>query len=626
MLKLNTMNTDNKKQVTPSIPTITQSIDTLIKIIPAYAYKKKDADEPGVKTLIVDYESGEVLDELPFLYSLGFQKLRFYKINRNEALLNVRGPGISASYPGSDNPFTIEVSYDVKIAEKGLFNLIRTIYQSTSPLEAINSVIRQKITGFIFEKHDFVKSYKQYEFELLRLISDTGARIGLTLNPSIKHPFSNHSAIPDFIDCSHKVVAKTKDGQDVEIDHTLALTLTDDIKYMLSKIIDLNKWAKSKLEQFTKNALVEKTYAEVLINLDQDMIKSPMQVAAKEIGYEIKQLIIVPGIDIEKFYFETDDNTLASVKEFNTIDSRVKVSLNIIVSGKLDLQHYGTKKFIKPGIDIIAGMKRLVQDTVRNYINGIAPQQYFTQQSKFQEDLKSEVSIKLMEQYGFKEIEILVKLLENDLIKRLSLLQEQPFKVNISGDWGSRNYELWFKVLDVSKDGWYRFFANNYKSREEELSEIGRLVKNGMERAIFRTDDDITGELIKNAFAEVNHRTKDEFGLVIKIHDFLESISDAEKLFIGNQKNNVAEDSKRQSLINASKTEELEHLILQKNELLKQGEYADQDELKKLNKKIEHYKLNMKNEKNKFLGQKTSNSFLLNDDDSDLSTETPKIE
>jgi len=599
------MNKNDSKEVTTTLDEIVKEVTS---------YREKQFDRLDVQVVIVDMVSGEILDEPP-LFNF-FKKLRYFEVNRNKHVFNVEGPSISLNYSNSICPFEVSVFYKAKIRDNGILSLIRAVYKKSSPIDAINDLLRQVITGYIFEKNDFVIEFNKYKLEVEDLLKKTGAKAGLDILPELKpNIFREEERMPEpFINFEHQVIAKTKDAQMVEVVHSLALTLKDQVKYFLGNINDMRLWAKNKLEQYTHNAIIEKSYAEVLVSMEESVIRLPMHEACNEIGYELKQLITVPGLEIEKFYLETTDSSATGNPEFGTKDTRLKISLNIIVEGRLNLHDGKTRNYIKPGVDIIAGMKKNVIDYARSYINQKTPEECFLQQYVFEDNLVEMIQTRLEKAYGFKELDIVVKFLETALSKRLALLQEKPWKVDILADWAERTYALWFRVLSVSQEGWYRFRANNYQDADEELRDIGRMVKNGMETYVLRTENDITNEGIGKEFGEIQKRVRSEFGLDIQFHDFRQEFSKGEAVFVKGRDAEWEEKLNRQKIILKGTTRELEELMRQKEDLI--GSKDNDEEIKKINEKIEAIQNSNEDPKSLFLRERTSNNFLPSSDSS----------
>jgi hypothetical protein len=577
-------------------------LDEIIRELPSYP---KSRDEFENNIIIIDVKSGEILDEPP-LFS--FKKVRYFQINRNKVIFSIQGPQINIKYSDSENPFKLTVNYDAKINEKGSLKLVRFVNNSNSPLSTINGAFYESISSYIFNHENFVTEYNSYKLKLQDIIKEQGLKYGLDVKPYLIPNVDGKSVAFEFIDVQHNVMAKTSDAQTVEIKHDLALTLSDPIKFSLSGIKDIKIWAKLKLDQYTSNAIIDINYADVLVNMDKSIIKGLMEKASMQIGYKLKQLISLPGHDNERFYFETADESLNGNKEYGTKDSRFKIAVNIIVNGRLDLQNTMTKRYIKPGHDIILSMKKNVIEYAKLFLNEKTPEECFLKLFELEDELVEHVRKQLNLNYGFNDLGITIKFLETDLSKRFSFLQERPYQIEVLGDFLERRYILWFRVVTVSPDGWFRFRANNYSNTEDELKDIARMVKNGMTN-LFSSPSKINGQSIVQEFTKLQNRVRDEFGLEIKLHDFTEGISDEEVKLAEGRKVELREKGKRHESILISETDELNDL-LDKRRLAKQAEESDEI-IKKLDEKIEEIKRKTSFEKENYLKQKTTNDFLL---------------
>jgi hypothetical protein len=102
---------------------------------------------------------------------------------------------------------------------------------------------------------------------------------------------------------------------------------------------------------------------------------------------------------------------------------------------------------------------------------------------------------------------------------------------------------------------------------------------------------------------------REEFGLEIKIHDFTESLSNEEIKLAEIRKIELDEMGKQQGHILMSETDELTTLLEKKRMLLEVGD--DEEEVKKIDNAILAIKNKSSFSKDKFLGQRTNNDFLI---------------
>ena len=517
------------------------SLHEIITELPGYPKQKSDIADKHI--IILEKDTGEILDELPVIRL--FRKLRFFEINRHKVVFDIPGPKLKLPFENALNPFILNISYDARIADKGIFSLVRFVNEASSVSQAVNDVIYKHVSSFAFDHPDFVREFKKYKPVLEQKIIQLGTKIGLELKPYLNPNIENILVKPEiFYAFECRITSKTRDAQSVEIKHDLALTLVDEIKFSLSGVSDIKEWGFKKLEQFTNNAIIEMSYAEVLIGMQDSVIKGPMREACLEIGYELRQLVTAPGLDIEKFYFETAGNGPDSNTDYCTKDQHFRLAINIIVSGKMDRHDDRTKAHIRPGFDIIAHMKKIVISAAREYIDGKTPDECFFQRYDLENMLSRHIKGVLEKSYGYTELGVLIKFLETDLSRRIALLQERPWEVKLIADWTERRFSLWFRVQGVSPDGWYRFRANNYTDRDEEMKDIARIIKNGIEGYILRSSD-INSKMIGEEFNSVRTRIRTEFGLEISMHDFREDLNDEEILFARNKKDEFEERHRR---------------------------------------------------------------------------------
>jgi len=580
---------------------LADSLDEIVRELPAYPKRQMDSD---IQIIIVDPKTGEMIYERSLNI---FRKFRFFELNLKGIIFNVSGPVVTVNYPNATNPLEVTINYDVKIAPKGAFKLARLLNKTNKPLTEVNLLIRQIASTYAFQREDFVPEFNTHKNNLIAHITEECGKSGLEVKPYI-YTNITETTPAEFLNIQQMVTAKTNDGQVVEIQHDLALTLSDPIKYALSGIEDMKVWSKNKLDQFTSNAIIEMRYADILVDMDKSIIKDPMKKAAGAIGYELRQLISLPGMDNEKFNFDTADEATNGQRDYSTKDTKFKISLSVIVKGRLDLHSDETKEHIKPGFDIIASMKKVAIEAVKTFTSTKTPDECFLELNQLEIDLLSHIRSALTSEYGFNDLHLQMVILESNLSKRFDLLQARPYGIGIDADFKERNFELWFRVVGIAKDGWYRFRANKYEDTAEELKDIARLVQNSMTSAMLRTGE-INGTLIVEEFKKVQTRVAIGFGLEITLHDFHEGVSIEESHFINGRKLELEERSRRNEHMLAADTNELTDL-LDKRQLSRNADDSE-EVIRKLDERIEAAKTRNTFSKERFIRQTNDNDFLL---------------
>lgn len=578
----------------------------ILREVPASRDESRDA---GSLKFILDEKNGEIVERASWLSRSNY---RYFEAKRNEVAFNLPGPQIEVRYDNSVHPFILMIRFDAKLApDKSPERLVRLMRSHAQPLDAVNARLKERLSEYIFSLQDFVQNFSSYKNNVHDMVLEEGKKMGLSLHVYIESSLAENTGEEkeEFIRLEHLINVKTRDAQSVDIRHVLALTLIDPMKLALSRITDVESWAKKKLEQFTGNAIIEKNYSEVLTSLPESLIKTPMQEACKQIGYELKQLVTGPGLDMEKFYFETADQSQEpNNTEYVTKEPKVKIALNMIVTGRLDLQHAKTRDAIKPGRDILTSMRRIVIESTRDFINDKTPEMCFLAIEQIERDYLEYIKEQLQKEYAFNELSLLVKFLETDLAKRFRLLQERPYKIEAKGDYNSRKYEFWFRVVAVDKDGWFRFLANNYTNIDEELSAIGKMLENSL-NIVFRPLREIGSDLIVREFEKVRTRVRHEFGLLIRLHDLMADLSEEELSMIRRRLMEIEEQERRHEKLLIYETSKLSVLSNEYIVAMKAGE--SDKVLAQIEEKIQKVRASIALTADRSLGGSLNHDFML---------------
>ncbi|MXV14805.1 hypothetical protein [Hufsiella ginkgonis] len=593
------------------------TLDPIVRELPEY---KKTSSGRELQTIIIDAKSDEILHEKPII---PLKKLRYFELRMNGIVFNAEGPALAINHENLPDRLKVTLNYDARINAKGSFRLVRFLNQPEPPIAILNARLQQVIHSYIFKHKEFATNFNEHKSPLTDLLVEEAARVGLDLTPYIRLNLPVPVIKPrEFVPCQHTVQARTRDGQVVAIQHALALSLVDEVRFALSGIDDLENWAKLKLDQFTSNVVIDMEYAELLFDMNKKLIEVPMTKAAILVGYELKQLISAPGFDNEKFYFETADNNPGTQREYNTKDPKFKIALNIIVEGKLDLESPITKENIEAGSDIISTMKSDAIAAVRSFANLRNPEECFLEFNQLEIDLIETVKAAMKVRYGFIDLNVNINILESNLSARFDRLQARPFEIRFGANFDERNFILAFRVINVAKEGWYRFRANDYSDSQEELSDIGKMVERWMTSVSFRRDDRIDGIFIKQEFAKVAKRVAEKFGLIIETHDFEETASLEERNINEEHQRDIKESATQNDLLRFDRTRRLTDALEKRHEYMKDATIYE-DEIKALTEEINQLSAESKYSKEKFVTRSNTNDFLLASNNAENREEKP---
>jgi hypothetical protein len=586
-----------------------QNIDSLIKEV--LSHKLKSSQSPESQIVIVDKDSGNIIHELPVLRFLSASRYRYFEVNLAQKIFNVVGPNIKISHPDLEKQVEIEIVFDINLKKDGLYELVKSVKNATTPITALTNKLKQEAENFISGKNDFIRIYKDVEDDFKKRLISAASEFGVEIAPTIKHPWLDGITFPDRIQCSGKMNIKTSDGEDIELYYETTGLLTDIIKYKLSRITEINDWVCKKIEKYITNLIEHTKYEDVVINFDIEKIKEPFQKDLEVIGISLKTFETSININAELFSIILDNSETGGPMLYTTTDPRVKISLITTLNGKFDFQPLKMRKWIKPNTEILPDFRKSTLEIISDFLSKITPDESLANLHSIEKRLFQFLKNRLEDEFSFIKINLSITRFESTLLNRLYLLQESSYKVDIHSHWEMRNFALWFKVLDISENDWKRFWTNNYPNLDNEINDISRMVRNAIESQLIRTKQEQAEDLIKKAFADTQKLVKREFGLNIHLHDLIEGMSDEEKSYIRRLKEDIAEEYKRQRIINNSSTQELEYLVSQKEELLKQGKYMDEEKLQEINLKIISFKKDSEQLISKFLREKTLPTSLL---------------
>nr|WP_319570082.1 hypothetical protein [uncultured Draconibacterium sp.] len=338
---------------------------------------------------------------------------------------------------------------------------------------------------------------------------------------------------------SHSVKCITKNGYDIIIEHHLILNLKNLGDYFNSGINDVNQWVISELERITQDYIFEKDFTDLALHFEGDDIKVIMAKSVADKGYEIKQLITVPDLrDVFPKYFDFE---VGNDLEFTTRREEVKVKLNVVINGKIDdakkLAKYIIPTVTKEGI--ISKMKEIVLNIVRQFIHMVDPQMFYMyfdipyngQDSSLSDELKEKILTKLELEFGANNIDIILKQLETDLVKKFKALQGKSHPVYIENFTKQARFQSHFSIERVSNNGYHLFIAKceAYQGKDIQgiFEEIARIIKNRAEIELNTRfnykDSSVIAPRFINYILELLRKSKvqieEEFGLIIKYID-----------------------------------------------------------------------------------------------------------
>ncbi|HEX8172321.1 MAG TPA: hypothetical protein VF824_17440 [Thermoanaerobaculia bacterium] len=255
--------------------------------------------------------------------------------------------------------------------------------------------------------------------------------------------------------------------EEVVIANEVQMVLRDIAQYKSAGAPDPGEWLQARLRQVIPQLLFGVKYIEVLIRFSpyEDKIKRSLSSDAAAIGYEIKHLITVP--DLEPIRLK-DAFALNASGTFELRLTNFFVTLQVIITARIP-----RLETIEQHLNRLQNVPRLMEDAVvtltRNYLHGVDPERFYMRfgfteiegEQAVEHELVGKIRDELTGAFGAEVIDVVVKVGDTDIIKRLRALQNEicPFTVEIKSlqpsdsTWLEGN----FQVDMVDGAGWSRF-------------------------------------------------------------------------------------------------------------------------------------------------------------------------
>ncbi|OQW92785.1 MAG: hypothetical protein BWK78_00590 [Thiotrichaceae bacterium IS1] len=391
----------------------------------------------------------------------------------------------------------------LRVAEETKINIVATNEKEAAILELLQNEIgiflRENTTVHEFCYHQDTLRDKLVDHLNRQVLLSSGRKMtSLALEKNTGKLRLPEEFPPQF---TYEIECTIKDSRDpIGVKHTVLVNLDDLGKYTKAKIDNLDTWLNGTIKRITQATLLEKSYADVVLDLNTEPSKITQEIRyaveqeAKSIGYSIKHLMVIPNL--EPFDLKLQGISFEQEEVFETKDPRIKdAKLNIVVRAKIN-NFERIKAYLNPRIKILDEIKRTVTECARFLIHGIDPERFYLRfypsdrpgevsEVSVADELTMEISQQLQEKFGLENIEIIPKQQESRLVKRyLDLLKGAPhdFKVITSpiGEGGKGEaveFTGSFRVVAIAEHGWGTFRQTNYESPTDEIEAIKKTLQ-----------------------------------------------------------------------------------------------------------------------------------------------------
>lgn len=412
---------------------------------------------------------------------------------------------------------------------KAILNQDRELLLENKVKEEVNNYLIQNITlhRFCYELKDAVRD--ELIGHLNKNLYDYGRQL--------KYLFLESDSVSpgqELLDNRSYEVKCTVEGypEPILVKSRLYMQPLDIGKYRLANSPDLEYWAEEKLKSIVQPLLLQKEYIDVLLDFQPiaEVIKTKMNQAASEIGYQITHLVSKPNLEalklLENFYLETED-------AFSTRDAKVQIKLNTCVTAKI-ANLADIKDYLYQQVDVKGLMKNSIYNAARQYLNQIEPERFYMRFDRHDEELGENKSVEqeliekikqeLEERFSAQVSIVVPKTLDTEISKCYKQLNSKigffEFEIHSLRGGEAVPYGGDFQVQAVEKNSWHIF-----QCRQPSLDDIKRSIERSLNAMLptFGNEDlqyvDFDNRFdIENFINEIaRNNVIDQFGLEISI-------------------------------------------------------------------------------------------------------------
>lgn len=340
----------------------------------------------------------------------------------------------------------------------------------------------------------------------------------------------------------HVVFCQITDcDEGIEVRHSLLLRLRDLAHFRRTRIEDVEKWARKQLDLISEENLFDATYIKLLHGFGPPEIKREMRHRAEAIGYEIKQMIVMP--QLEQLKWGTEGIHLEITDEYPTSESHIEVKIEFVIEGRIeDLRDDKLKPFLKPKSNITEEMERAVRHEARMFLHEQHPERCYMRffrtsevdETSVKEELEKRVAKKLHERFCMIGLTVIAKSMNTALTERLFSLAGKKHEVSITtnsfhtaGRSDPVEYSMIFSIRNVHPSrGWQTFVTANYRDADEESEAIDKMfvhvakaVLDTLPEEYLQFRDIKTSHVISEIICEnVAPKIVEAFGLQVQVH------------------------------------------------------------------------------------------------------------
>jgi hypothetical protein len=399
--------------------------------------------------------------------------------------------------------------------------------------------------------------------------------------------------------------------QKVVISNKVQMIMKDVVRYRAAKSPDLKTWLAQNLDRYVPQILFGASYLDVLIGFDEykAKIKDVLTGEAEAIGYSIQQLITTPELEpitwMKPFPLEVGST------RFETRLAQFYVTLQF--NARVRIPNLETvKQYLNRDKKVPELMTETIVAVARELLHSVQPQRFYMRfsytpdrnEKTVEQELVAAIKKRLRVEFGAEVYEVVVKVSDTDpIVARIRKLRETicPFAVALKWfQFGEMTtFHGNFQVDTVDAEGWERF------QRNIELDQMRTQLEQHLEaklNAVRPQDMQYHSPLHHKQLEDVmvglaQVFMREQFGVIVRVTNIRRDATPNEllmnKKLIEDQATAIrVEEAKRDDRaadeISASHNTRLRIEDLYEQLRLLAGQPGTEDEMKEIEKRIEH--------------------------------------
>lgn len=398
--------------------------------------------------------------------------------------------------------------------------------------------------------------------------------------------------------------------QNVKVKHRLLVEPVERSLIVKAGIQDPQSWIRDRLKQHTRSLLFRMTYLDLLLNFDTSEIEAKISKEVSGIGYSVQQLISIP--DMEPLTWRDGLTVECGRSEFATLDSRIRVGLEIVVTGRIEsLEDPKIQAYLGPdSARIYSDIERETNQAVQRVMHEIPPHSFYLgfRNAGVADRLDVAIRQALEERFSLIEASIVLKPLETELTKRIQYLVNGPHRVIVDcfplragGRSEKVRMNVAFDILGVAEPCWHIFYAKEFESPEDELDKIKGELRDGIRSRLdtvpareLQYQSRSSQALLAKSMAPVARQIYRSFGLEIRLFDVYREPTEGEQqnsVMLGYDISEGTRQGKAVTdLFHSAARSRLEKLLAKEEEMQQAGYEDDDDEMHALRERIRSLK------------------------------------